>query len=52
MERSVDKIIMQFGLFGNEIGLEVIQFSIQQEYNLKNARRHKVQATYFVLILS
>ena len=52
IEHSENKIIMQFGLFENEIRPGVLWSSIQQTRVLQDFQWSKVFATKYVLILS
>ena len=52
IEPSENKIIMQSGLFKNEIKPGVLLSSVQQTRVLQDFQRLKVSATNFALILS
>ena len=52
IEHSENKVIMQFGLFENEIGPGVLLSSVQQTRALEEYQRHKPCATHYMSVLS
>ena len=51
-DHSENKIIVQSGLFENEIGPGVLMSSVQKTCVLQEHQRHKAEATEYVSILS
>ena len=52
IEHSGNKIIVQSGMFENEIGPVMLQSSVRQTQVLQEYQRHKPRATDYVSLLS